>query len=109
MSFPIGSHTFKSCVFILYQGEAERAVEDPGSKRTSAGRPDTLNDPAPPQEKEKVKDAAKMFLNLKKQAGTTSRHRFAHFFVSRYFLLFYGQFTYMRRPKYINLILNPYW
>ncbi|XP_030216907.1 serine/threonine-protein kinase 36 [Gadus morhua] len=57
------------------EGEAERAVEDPGSKRTSAGRPNTLNDPAPPQEKEKVKDAAKMFLNLKKQAGTTSRHR----------------------------------
>ena len=75
--------SFKSCVFALHKGEGERAAEDTGSKKTSAGRSrsNNLTDPAPHQEQEKVKDAAKMFLNLKKQAGTTSKRRFAHFIV----------------------------
>ncbi|KAG7259576.1 hypothetical protein CRUP_027270 [Coryphaenoides rupestris] len=63
------------------RGEGERAGEDPGSRKSSAGRTRTrdqnLTDPSPlpPQGQETVQEADKMFLNLKRQARTTSKRR----------------------------------
>ncbi|CAL8267721.1 unnamed protein product [Merluccius merluccius] len=54
------------------EGEGERAGGDPGLRKSSAGRTRPQTDLSTPRE-QKVQEAAKMFLNLKKQA--TSKRR----------------------------------